>query len=106
MLRGGAPTPADRGSYSDGHESPPRRPMYTPWRMGIRDWFAKDSQGLRRIKAPSPEYPTARAAIEAMLRAHPDVGQDEDWITFEAQGAGKKATVEVADHQVNFCMAD
>jgi hypothetical protein len=61
---------------------------------------------MRRVQAPSSEYPTARAAIEAILRAHPDVGQNEDWITFEAEGAGKNATVEVADNQVNFCKTD
>jgi hypothetical protein len=71
--------------------------------MGIRDWFAKDPGDIRKVKGPSPEHPTARAAIEAMLRAHPDVGQDDDWISFEGEGAGKEAMVEVAGNQVNFC---
>lgn len=71
--------------------------------MGIRDWFAKKSGRIRSVHAPSAEYPTARAAIEAILRAYPNIGENEDWITFEAEGAGKQAIIEVADRQVNFC---
>lgn len=71
--------------------------------MGIRDWFAKKSGSIKRVHVPSAEYPTARAAIEAIVGAYPDIGQNGDWITFEAEGAGKRATVEIADGQVNFC---
>jgi hypothetical protein len=71
--------------------------------MGIRDWFDKKPGSVERVEAPSPEYPTPRAAIEAILRAHPGVGDNEDWITFEAEGAGKKAMIEVTGNQVNFC---
>lgn len=74
--------------------------------MGIKDWFAKKPGTVDKVKAPSSEYPTARAAIEAILRAHPNVGKEEDWITFEAEGAGKDAIVEVADNQVNFCKVE
>jgi hypothetical protein len=70
--------------------------------MGIRDWFANEDEGLRRAKGPSPEYPTARAVIEAMLRAHPDVGGDDDWIEFAAAGNGKKATIQLDVNQVSF----
>jgi hypothetical protein len=74
--------------------------------MGIRDWFANEPEQMRRVKAPSPEYPTARGAIEAMLRAHPDVGNDDDWIEFDARGAGKKATIQLDCNQVSFGRAD
>lgn len=76
--------------------------------MGIRGWFWGNEGyggggGMRRVKGPSPEYPTARAAIETILRAHPDVGQDDDWIEFEAKGDGKRATIQLDRNQVNFC---
>jgi hypothetical protein len=37
-----------------------------------------------------------------MLRAHPDVGGDDDWIEFVAAGNGKKATIQLDVNQVSF----
>jgi hypothetical protein len=71
--------------------------------MGIRDWFSKKPATLESVTAPSSDYATARSAIEAILRAYPNLGENEDWVSFQAEAGGKKAIVEVANNQVNFC---
>jgi len=70
--------------------------------MGIRDWFKGNSDTLSLVQAPSAEYPTARAAIEAIVRAHPKIGESGDWLTFEAGDETRSAIIEIGDHRANF----
>lgn len=71
--------------------------------MGIRDLFSRKTAGLRSVSSPSAEFSTPRSAIEGILTAHPNVGQNEDWITFMAENGEQCARVEVTGDQVNFC---
>jgi hypothetical protein len=69
--------------------------------MGFKDWFKKSASSGASAAGPSPEHATARDAIRALLDVDAAAGDDGMWLTFEAEGAGKKATLEVSGKSVN-----
>jgi hypothetical protein len=73
--------------------------------MGWRDWFKPSGGGATEsVRGPSGEYPTALAAVLALIEAHPARGADDgSWLTFEGSGGGKKGVIEIAGEQLNFC---
>ena len=71
--------------------------------MGIRDWFAKKPPILGSVSSPTEEYPTPLNAIETLIAANEQAGDDSAWVTFEADADGPKAIVEISGDQLNFC---
>ena len=71
--------------------------------MGIRDWLGSRSNKRAVAAGPSDEHPTALSAIGALMRAHVEAGDDGMWTTLTGAGNGKKALIEVAGEDINFC---
>ncbi len=56
------------------------------------------------VEAPSAEYPRPLDAMAAILEHYLGADTDESWVTFEAQGTERSATVQVAGRVINLLL--
>lgn len=67
--------------------------------MGLLDWFKREPR-FEAI-APSPEHPTARSAVRALVEHDLRVDDGRGWVNLHADGAGSKAMIQTAQRSIN-----
>lgn len=73
--------------------------------MRLRDFFAGRRDRRLRSVDSAVGFTAPIDALAALLVAHRQAG-DEGWVTFEAASADRKAVLEVAGDQLNFCTVE
>jgi len=72
-------------------------------------WLKRVVKSLRpepglTVEAPSAEFSGALEAMAAILERHLNTDHDAAWVTFEAEGNGRTATVQVAGRTINLLL--